>query len=48
MIQVALGTLVGAVLVVLGLKQVSLADVERALQAAGPWHVIGAAAAAAG
>ena len=48
LVQVALGTLVGAGLVILGLKQVSLAEVGRALQAAGPWHVTAAAAAAAG
>jgi hypothetical protein len=48
LVQVGLGTLVGAALVYVGLKEVSLADVARALGAAGPWHVAAAGAAAAG
>jgi uncharacterized membrane protein YbhN (UPF0104 family) len=47
-LQLALGTLVGAVLLVIGLKQVPLPDVTRTLQNAGPWQVVAAAAAAAG
>src|SRR5437773_1359767 len=45
-LQLALGTLVGAALVVIGLQQVPLPDVERTLQHAGLWNVAAAAAAA--
>jgi uncharacterized membrane protein YbhN (UPF0104 family) len=47
LVQVTLGTLVGAALVAVGLSQVSVAEVARTLEAAGPWHVAAAAAAAA-
>jgi hypothetical protein len=42
------GALVGAALVVIGLKQVPLPDIARTLQHAGQWQVAAAAAAAAG
>jgi uncharacterized membrane protein YbhN (UPF0104 family) len=42
------GALVGAALVVVGLKQVPLPDIARTLRDAGPWQVAAAAGAAAG
>lgn len=46
--QLGVGTLVGAALVVVGLQQVPLTDVARTLRGAGLVHVAAAAAAAAG
>ena len=48
LLQLALGTLVGSALLVIGLKQVPLPDITRTLQHAGRWQVAAAAAAAAG
>src|SRR5947199_5670103 len=48
LLQLGVGTLVGAALVVVGLQQVPLADVLRTLREAGLLYVAAAAAAAAG
>src|SRR5919198_3007541 len=48
LVQLALGSLVGTALVLIGLRQVPLAEIERTLRDAGPWQLAAAAAAAAG
>jgi uncharacterized membrane protein YbhN (UPF0104 family) len=47
-VQLAVGTLIGAVLVIAGLRQVPLRNVVEALRDAGPWQLAAAAAAATG